>query len=603
MAKLKIGSLAPRSAAIPRLLKEGFREQGWLYGIAMSAMVVSAASSAGVAWVMEKIVNALSQPDSRGFVLAVAAMVIGIFVIKGLATYVQVVFMSRAGNRIVAHQQSKVFSKLMRQGMSYFNAIESSDIIMRVTQGAQACRKIIDIIVTSAVRDTLTLIGLLGVMVYQQPLLSLVSFVIGPLAFAGIRLILRKVKAIMESELASMSEIYKVLQEGSGGIQVVKIFELEDKMRGRMDQAVETVERRANALSRLEALTSPLMETLSGFVIAGVVVLSAYNVFGGEPTSAGQLMSFVTALLMAYEPAKRLSRMRVSVEAALVGVHMVLDILDMPDTQIDAPDAKPLIAGPGRIDMENVVFGYAEDEQILRGIDLTFPAGQTSALVGPSGGGKSTLVNIAMRMFEPTGGAVSIDGQELSKVTIASIRRRISFVGQNTFLFSTTIRENIRCARLAATDEEVEEAARDANAHEFIQALPRGYDTPVGENGAFLSGGQRQRLAIARAILKQSDILFLDEATSALDSYSEALIQDALARITEGRTVVVIAHRLTTILNADRVFFIEHGEVVESGTIDDLLSGPTRFRALYDKQFDGLVGRSPPPPAATASLT
>ncbi|SPJ25502.1 ABC transporter ATP-binding protein [Palleronia abyssalis] len=591
MMGLKLGSLIPQSAAIPRLLKEGLRQQGRLYAIAMAAMIVSAATSAGVAWVMEKIVDALSRPDSRAYVLTVATMVMGIFIVKGMATYVQVVFMSRAGNRIVAHQQSQVFSKLMRQGLSYFNAMESSEIIMRVTQGAQACRRLIDIIVVSAVRDTLTLLALLGVMIYQQPLLSAVSLLVGPVALYGIRRILRKVKEIMESELASMSEIYKVLQEGAGGIQVVKIFSLENTMRDRMDRAVRTVEKRANAISRLEAITSPMMETLSGVVIAGVVVLSAYNIFGGEPTTAGQLMSFVTALLMAYEPAKRLSRMRVSIEASLVGVRMVLDMLDMPDTQIEAPDAAPLAPGPGEVEMAGVRFGYAEDTPILKGVNLVFPAGRISALVGPSGGGKSTLINLAMRMFDPTEGTISIDGQDLRMATLSSIRQRISFVGQTTFLFSTTIRENIRCARFDATDEEVVEAAKAANAHEFIEALSEGYDTPVGENGAFLSGGQRQRLAIARAIVKRSDILFLDEATSALDSHSEALIQDALGRATQGKTVIVIAHRLTTILNADQVFFIEAGQVAESGTIETLLAGPTRFRTLYDAQFEGVSER------------
>ena len=573
------------TAVISRLVRDGFREQGHLYGIAIAAMVVVAASSAAVAWVMEWIIDALANPEDRAAVLGVAGTVMAIFVIKGAATYVQAVFLARAGNRIVARQQYKVYSKLVGQGVGYFNRTESADIILRVVQGAQACRTMIDIIVVSFVRDTLTLLGLLAVMIYQQPVLSIVSLLVGPLALWGVRVILRRVKAIMEGQLTAFSDIYRILQESSGGIQIIKVFSLEGRMLGRMDDAVRKVEHRSNAISRLEAATSPIMETLSGLAIAGVILVSAWSVFGGEPTTPGQLMSFVTALLMAYEPAKRLSRMRVSLEAALVGVRMVLGILDMPETQAEAEGARPLEDGPGEIAMREVSFGYDGAPAVIHGVDLVFPAGRTSALVGPSGGGKSTMLNLAMRLYEPTAGRVEIDGQDIAAATLASVRARISFVGQATFLFSASVRDNLRVADPQATDAQVEAAARDANAHEFVETLPDGYDTLVGENGAFLSGGQRQRLAIARAILKRSDIMLLDEATSALDSHSEALIQDALARVTADRTVVVIAHRLSTILTADVIFYVEGGRVVEQGDLATLLATDGAFRKLYDRQF------------------
>ena len=572
---------------IHRLLREGFKRQGRLYGLAIVSMVLVAASAATVAWSMEKIVDALGNPDDPGGVIAVALLVIGVFFVKGVATYLQTVFLARAGNNIVSTHQYRVFSKLMGQGVSYFNQTESADIILRVVQGAQACRKLIDVIVVSAVRDSLTLIGLVAVMIYQQPTLSIVSLLFGPLALWGIRLILRRVRAIMEGQLTAFTDIYRVLQESSGGIQVIKVFSLEDHMRKRMNDAVRKVEKRSNSIIRLEAATGPIIETLAGFAIAGVILVSAWNAFGGEPTTPGQLMSFVTALMMAYEPAKRLSRMRVTVESALIGVRMVFQILDMPETQAEAPDAKPLKPGPGTLEMRDVTFGYGPGGPVVKGMNLTFPAGGTSALVGPSGGGKSTLLNLAMRLYEPTGGEVLIDGQVLGAATLESVRARLSFVGQNTFLFSATVRENIRVARPDATDAEVEAAARDANAHGFVSALPQGYDTPVGENGAFLSGGQRQRLAIARAILKRSDIMLLDEATSALDSHSEALIHEALERVTRDKTTIVIAHRLSTILGADLIFYIEDGRVVEQGTLRELLDANGAFRALYDRQFGG----------------
>ena len=572
---------------IYRLMRDGFRRQGKLYGISIVAMVLVAASAATVAWSMEKIVDALGSPEDRAAVIGVALLVIGVFFVKGAATYLQTVFLARAGNNIISTLQYRVFSKLMGQGVSYFNQTESSDVILRVVQGAQACRKLIDIIVVSAVRDTLTLIGLVAVMIYQQPVLSIVSLFVGPLALLGMRAILRQVKAIMEGQLTAFSEIYRVLQESSGGIQVIKIFALEDHMRRRMNDAVRKVEKRSNSIVRLEAATGPIIETLAGVAIAGVILVSAWSAFGGEPTTPGQLMSFVTALMMAYEPAKRLSRMRVSVESALIGVRMVFQILDMPETQAEAEGAEPLRPGPGALEMRGVTFGYGPSGPVVKGVDLKFPAGRTSALVGPSGGGKSTLLNLAMRLYEPTDGQVLIDGQDIAQATLESVRARLSFVGQNTFLFSATVRENIRVARPGATDEEVEAAARDANAHGFVMRLPEGYDTPVGENGAFLSGGQRQRLAIARAILKQSDILLLDEATSALDSHSEALIHEALDRITEDKTAVVIAHRLSTILGADLIFFIEDGHVVEQGTLSELLAANGAFKSLYDRQFGG----------------
>ena len=572
---------------IYRLIKDGFRRQGRLYAISIVAMVLVAASAATVAWSMEKIVDALGNPDDRAAVIGVAVLVIAVFFVKGVATYLQTVFLARAGNNIISTLQYRVFSKLMGQGVAYFNQTESADIILRVVQGAQACRKLIDIMVVSAVRDSLTLIGLVAVMIYQQPTLSIVSLLVGPIALWGIRVILRRVKAIMEGQLTAFSEIYRVLQESSGGIQVIKVFALEDHMRGRMNEAVRKVEKRSNSIVRLEAATGPIIETLAGIAIAGVILVSAWSAFGGEPTTPGQLMSFVTALMMAYEPAKRLSRVRVSIESALIGVRMVFQILDMPETQAEAEHARPLRPGPGAMEMRGVIFGYGASGPVVKGIDLIFPAGKTSALVGPSGGGKSTLLNLAMRLYEPTGGQVLIDGQDLAGATLESVRARLSFVGQNTFLFSTTVRENIRVARPGATNVEVETAARDANAHDFVARLPQGYDTPVGENGAFLSGGQRQRLAIARAILKQSDILLLDEATSALDSHSEALIQEALDRITQDKTAVVIAHRLSTILSADLIFYIEDGRVVESGTLRELLAAEGPFKSLYDRQFGG----------------
>ena len=570
---------------IARLIAENIQAQAGLYVIAVVAMILVAGTTSLVAFVMRFIVDSMTNPENRTQVFLTAGAVALIFFLKGLASYVQVVALTRAGNRIVATQQRRLYAKLLRQGVSFFNINESSDLLMRVTQSAQAARSIIDIIVTSFVRDALTLLGLLAVMVYQQPTLTVISMLVGPLALLGVRRILTKVRKIMEMEMASLAEIIKVIQETSGGILVVKAFALEDRMAGRMNAAVQQVEKRANAVSRLEAITSPMMDTLSGFAIAGVVCLSAVSLFGESATTPGQLMSFVTALLMAYEPAKRLSRMRVSIEASMVGVRMMFDLLDQPETMSEAKDAVDLPKGPGQVRFDGVGFSYARGAPVLRDLGIVFEAGKTTALVGPSGGGKSTILNLVLRLYDPVAGTVRIDGLDLRRASFRSLRDNIAFVGQGTFLFSASVLDNIRFGKPGASDEEVVDAAKAANAHEFIEALPKGYNTPVGENGAFLSGGQKQRLAIARAILKDSPILLLDEATSALDSRSEALVQEAIHRLTRGRTTIVIAHRLSTVLEADKICVISEGRLIEEGTRQELLAHGGMFRRLYDQQF------------------
>ena len=568
-----------------RLVRTNLHEQRKLYGISIAAMVVVAAMTSSVAWIMRYIVDAMTIPDNQGIVFMVALAVAAIFTVKGLATYVQVVSLTRAGNRIVATQQIRLYDKLLRQGVSFFNLTESSDLLMRVTQSAQAARMIIDLIVTSFVRDLLTLIGLLAVMFYQQPVLSSVALLVGPAAIFGIRVLLRKVRKIMEMEMASLAEIIKVIQETSTGIRIIKAFALEERMASRMARAVREVEKRSNAISRLEAITSPLMDTLSGFAIAAVVALSAVQIFGLQGTTPGQLMSFVTALLMAYEPAKRLSRMRITIESGMVGVRMMFGLLDQPETLAEHPNPVTMTKGPGRIVFDRVSFSYGAGRPVINDLSLVFEAGKTTALVGPSGGGKSTILNLILRLYDPHEGTVTIDDLDIRLASFTSLRDKISFVGQDTFLFSASVSDNIRFGSPTASEEEVIAACKAANAHEFIEHLPQGYKTQVGENGAFLSGGQKQRLAIARAILRDAPILLLDEATSALDSKSEALVQEAIQRLTRDRTTVVIAHRLSTVLGADKICVIEAGTLAEEGTAKALLARGGVFRGLYDQQF------------------
>ena len=570
-------------------MRDNFRMQAMNYTIAMLAMVVIAVTSALTAWIMKDIINSMMESGNRAQVLSVAAAVAAIFTVKGLATYVQMVWLGKAGNSIVAHQQRKLYSSILNHSVSFFSKGNSSDLLMRVTMSAQGARRVIDTIVTGFVRDLLTLVGLVFVMFYQQPFLSLICLVVGPIALLGVRKILGYVRDIMASEMTGQAEIMKIIQETSSGIRVVKAFDLEENVYERMDEAVRSVEKRRNAMRRLQAATSPLMETLAGFAIASVVALSTVSFFGQSASSAGQLMSFITAVLMAYEPAKRLAKMRVNIETGMRQVDLMYQVLDSPVEVTEKPDAVALPEGKSGITFENVDFEYKNDSAILKGLSINFEAGKTTALVGPSGGGKSTIINLIMRLYDPTDGAVSISGTDLRNVTFTSLRQRISFVGQDTFLFDGSVKSNIAMGMKNADDEHIINAAKAANAHDFILELEHGYDTRVGENGAHLSGGQRQRISIARALLRDSPILLMDEATSALDSGSEALIKQALDRLTQGRTTVLIAHRLSTILNANKIVVLDKGQVIEQGEVNELLEKNGLFRELYDHQFNGSV--------------
>ena len=568
-----------------RLLSESLSEHRNNYLAATGAMIVVAITTALSAWIMEAIIDAITNSDNRARVLTVAAIVTGIFTLKGLASFGQLVLMARAGNRIVAQKQVQMYDRLLSQGMVFFNSTESSDVLVRITQSAHMVRRVIDTIVTGFVRDLMTLVGLVAVMFYQQPIPSMICFVVGPVAFLGLQRLLGRVREIMLKEMAGQAEIVRVIQETATGNRVIKTFALEDAMANRMESAVRQVEKRANKLTRLEAATQPLMEITTGLAIATIMVLSTVTLFDNSAATPGQLMSFVTAFLMAYLPAKRLTKMRVSIESGMIGVEMMYNLLDSSPTMTEAPDAQVLPDGPGHVRLENVHFAYGENKPTINGITLDCPAGKTTALVGPSGGGKSTLINLIVRLYDPDEGRILVDDVDLKQATFASLRQNIAYVGQETFLFSTTVMENLRLARPDATDEEVVEAARIAHADEFVRHLSEGYNTPIGENGTFLSGGQRQRLAITRAVLRRAQILLLDEATSALDSHSEALVRDALVKVTHNITTIVVAHRLSTVLQSDQICYIQDGRVEEVGSLSELLKRNGKFRSLYDQQF------------------
>jgi ATP-binding cassette, subfamily B, bacterial MsbA len=567
-----------------RLFRENFRKQSRNYAIAIAAMLVVATTTALSAWIMRDVVNELVVTRNLPRIYLIATVVALIFIAKGLAVFVQTWFLGRAGNAIVADQQKKLYDRILGHGLEFFHSFPSGDLITRMTQNAAAARDVLNMLVTSGVRDLLSLLGLLAVMIIQQPWLSLAAFLIAPPAILGVSLLVRRVKSIAGGQYTSLAEIVRIMQETIFGIKVVKSFNLEDRLRTEMHAAVSTSERLANRIALLGAGTSPLMETLGGLAIAGVIVVAGY-LTANEGQTPGELMSFITALLLAYEPAKRLARLQISLESGLAGVRMMFALTDRPYALTDSSMAEPLKVSGGKIEFTDVTFGYSEGSPVLKRLHLTAAPGKVTALVGPSGGGKSTVMNLILRLYDPDKGAVTIDGQDLRSVPAASLREAVGYVSQDTFLFAGTISENIAMGLDGASEAAITEAAKAAHAHDFIDGLQNGYNTQVGENGVALSGGQKQRIAIARALLKNAPIILLDEPTSALDAESEQHVKVALETLLKGRTAIVIAHRLSTIRSADIICVVQDGKVVESGSHAELMGKASFYAALHDIQF------------------
>ncbi|WP_319532949.1 ABC transporter ATP-binding protein [uncultured Cohaesibacter sp.] len=570
---------------IYRLLAENFHLYARRYAVAFFFMAIVAATTALSAWIMRDIVNEIFISKDFKQVLIISLFVTLIFVTKGFATYVQTTTLARIGNANVANLQRQLYRHFMRQGADFFHDYPSSELITRISHNAGAARGVMDMIVTSLGRDILSLFGLVFVMVYQDPVMSIIALFIAPPAIFVVSRLVRRVKRIAKDQFISLTQTTRTMQESAQGFRIIRTFGLQDVMAARMDEAISGVEQRANKIASLSARTSPLMETLGGIAIALVILYSGWRtIIGGQ--TPGEFMSFLTALLLAYDPAKRLSRLQVTLESGLVGVRLMYEILDRPSRLIERDDAVELAVTDGTITFDNVSFSYAADEPVLRDLSFTIAGNKTTALVGPSGGGKSTIMGLVQRFHDVSAGAIRIDGTDLRDCTLDTLNTHIALVTQDTMLFTGTIRENIRFGRLGASDEEVIEAARNANAHDFIERLPNGYDTLIGENGASLSGGQKQRLAIARAMIKDAPIVLLDEATSALDSESEAKVQAAFDRLSKGRTTLVIAHRLSTIRNADKICVIKDGRLAEQGTHKELDAQGGLYANLVKLQFE-----------------
>ncbi len=553
---------------LKRIIAENGRDHIRGYTIAIACLILVALSTAYIGYIVKSVID--SAFIARDIVDAwrICFSIFVVFVVRGFAGYFQSVILSKIGNNIIARYQRRLYSHLMTLSVGYFSEARSAQLAARISQNVSGVRDVMNLTITSTARDLLTFISLLGVMVFQDPVLSIAFVIIAPPLFLALRYISKRLRSATRDAIVLNSHVLGAMQETIQGISIVKAFTMEDELESKINKLITAAEHRQNRIARLSERNGPLIETVAGFAIASLFAYAAYRSIY-DNVSPGVFFSFATSLLLAYDPARRLAKLQVQLERAVVNARMIYELLDMEPRQRDLPDAKPLTVSGARIEFRDVHFAYG-DEAVLCGVSFTAEGGQTTALVGPSGAGKSTVINLIPRFYDPKSGSIFIDGQDIAHVTKQSLRRQIAYVSQQPYLFEGTIRDNIRYGRPEATDAEIEQAARLAYAHDFIEAQPMGYDTPVGENGVTLSGGQRQRLSIARALVRDAPILLLDEATSALDTESEAAVQKALEEAMSGRTVVVIAHRLSTVVRAEKIVVMQNGRVVEEGNHETL---------------------------------
>lgn len=578
-----------------RVVSENWKLYFRRYLLAFLFLVAVAGSTAFVAYIVKDITNDVFVNQDMNAATYIAIAIFVVFTIRGLATYGYMVVLGEIGNNIVARYQRRIFDHLLKLGVGFHKSNRSAYIVGQINQNIIAMRDMMNQVVIVFARDLFTLVGLIVVMIVQDWYMTLLSLTVLPVIVLIMSRYVRRMRSAAKQEVDLNARVTSAIVENSQGMEIVKGFTMEDQMIEKMRHLTSEAEIRSNRITKLNAKTKPPTEILAGFAIAGIVAYGGYRVaeLGHD---AGGMFSFLTAAMLAYEPVRKLASFRVAFERSLVNARMLYEILDIPPRQADKPDAVPLKVTHGKIEFQNIYFAYQGDERVLKGLSLTADANSTTALVGPSGGGKSTLILLVQRFFDLTSGEILIDGQDITNVTAESLRKSIAYVSQQPVLFEGSILENIRYGRPDATDNEVFQAARQAQAHQFILEQPEGYDTPVGEMGANLSGGQRQRLSIARAFLRDAPILLLDEATSALDNESENLVQQALEKLVKGRTTIVVAHRLSTIRSANKIYVIEAGNVAQEGKHTSLLRDKSGIYA----RLHGIASNPTPSSGRTA---
>ena len=546
------------------------------------SMLVFSASTALFPFVVRDAVDLMFVNKDRAMLLYIPLAVMAVFALRGVFNFGQVYLMECVGQRIVRDLRSALCEKLQWLSLSYIHRHPTGTLLSRVTHDVMLVRNALTSAVVSVARNATSVAALTGVAFYMDWILASVAFVVFPAAVLPIRRLAGRVKRASKRTQVSMGLLTTILQESLQGSSIVKAFGMERHEMARFNRENREILRHQLRASRARAIMPAAVEILAGLGIAGVLWYGGNAVIDDERTP-GQFFAFLTAVYLAYEPFKRLTQALPDIYQGIAGGERIFELLDTPLDIADAPDAVTVAAFTDRIAFRNVAFGYLA-EPVLTGIDLEIRHGEMVALVGTSGAGKTTLSALVPRLYDVSSGTITLDGVDIRKLTLESLRRQIAIVTQHTFLFNDTVQNNISYGDPSRGMEDIIRAAKAANAHDFIMGLPAAYDTVIGELGLKLSGGQRQRIAIARAVLKNAPILILDEATSSLDSESERLVQGALDGLMENRTSLVIAHRLSTVCNATRIVVLSDGKIVEEGTHQELLARGREYSLLYNLQ-------------------
>ena len=547
---------------------------GWATGL-ISGDDINLANASGIP----------SLPDGTGVTLELSQVIKAVAILpifaalQGIVFFAGKYFVEWVGNRVVADVRLKLFSHIHTLPMQFFTQSRSGELISRITNDTGALTGLVANVIADAIRSPFTLIGSIAVMFWTDWQLSLMSLVVFPLCIAPIALISRRIRKAAKSGQKGLGDMLSVVQESISGAIVVKAFQMEKEEEDRFNQFNTKVFKMIMRQARASSLSEPLMTGLSAIGLGGVVVYAYLN-----DLSLAVLVTFGAAMMNMYKPAKKLSQLHMKINGSLPSVERIFEILDIKNTISDSPQSIPFEGSIKNISFKDLSFAYSE-KKILDNINLDVRAGQCIAFVGSSGAGKTTLVNLIPRFFDATEGAIKLNGKDLRSYTVQSLRKQIGIVTQRTILFNRSVADNISYGNRGASREQIENAAKRANAHSFIMEMEKGYDTVIGEQAALLSGGMGQRVAIARALLRNPPILILDEATSALDNESERLVQGALNELMKDRTVFVIAHRLSTITHADTIVVMDKGGIVEQGNHAELLEKGGKYKYFYDMQF------------------
>lgn len=565
-------------------LFEYFKPYVWPYfSLAMACMLVFSATSGVMPFLVQRIFDDVFSQKNQAALLYLPFVIVGVFTLRGLTNFGQSYLTDYVGLRMVTDLREAMHRHLQHLSLSFFQQHPTGTLISRVQSDVNLVRLVLTDTMASLIRDTTSLVVLTGVAFWKDWLLASIAFVVFPASVLPVARLSKKIKRFTKRGQVTTGNLTALLQESIQGNRIVKAFGMEKYEGEKFAQESQRLLRQYVRASRIKAVITPAMEILASLAIGAVVWYGGSSVIGGG-RSQGEFMAFMAAMFLMYQPFKHLTKTYTLIQQGMAGAERIIEILDAEQDIKDRPGARPAPRISQGIEFHNVSFGYGR-EMVLNNINLRIKPGEVVALVGVSGVGKSTLADLIPRFYDVTSGKITIDGIDIRDVTLESLRSQVGIVSQHTFLFNDTVKNNIAYGERSKDMEPIIAAAQAAHAHEFIMALPQGYDTPVGEMGFRLSGGQRQRLAIARALFKDAPILILDEATSSLDAESERLVQDALDHLMARRTVLVIAHRLSTIRRASRIVVLVDGRIVEEGTHDELLARKTEYNRLYTLQL------------------